>query len=183
MAGNDDLIARLHNAERAQFRARDWTWMPIHNADARKLFMEAATTLAEQAATIERLEERCAAYKGQVKAGAAEIERLKAGKEAAATEIVRLVKERDEAHANHQWAQARLDAAEARAETAERDLAEARAEVGRKDAALRRADQFITNGIELGFIRMPAAGTPDPAHETPGIIRAALAKGGENGDA
>lgn len=61
----------------------------------------------------------------------ATIERLKAGKEAAATEIVRLVKERDEAHANHQWAQARLDHAEARAETAERERDEARAEVER----------------------------------------------------
>lgn len=44
--------------------------------------------------------------------------------------------------------------------------------------ALRRADQFITNGIEFGFIRMPDAGTPDPAHETPGIIHAALRKAG-----
>ncbi len=70
---------------------------------------------------------------------------------------------------------------EARATTAERDLAEARAEVERKDAALRRADQFITNGIELGFIRMPGASTPDPAHETPSIIRAALTAKGEPG--
>lgn len=37
----------------------------------------AATALADRDATIERLEERCAAYKGQVEAGAAEIERLK----------------------------------------------------------------------------------------------------------
>ena len=43
------------------------------------------------------------------------------------------------------------------------------------EAALRCADQFITNGIELGYIRMPDAGTPDSAHKTPGIIRAALA--------
>lgn len=41
--------------------------------------------------------------------------------------------------------------------------------------ALRRADQFITNGVELGFIRMPDASTPDTAHETPEIVRAALA--------
>lgn len=40
--------------------------------------------------------------------------------------------------------------------------------------ALERADQFITNGVDLGFIRMPDADTPDPALETPGIIRAAL---------
>lgn len=40
--------------------------------------------------------------------------------------------------------------------------------------ALEAADQFITNGIELGFIRMPSPDTPDPAHKTPEIIRAAL---------
>lgn len=43
-------------------------------------------------------------------------------------------------------------------------------------AALRRAEQFISNGIELGFIRMPDASTPDPAHDTPRIIRAAISK-------
>lgn len=42
--------------------------------------------------------------------------------------------------------------------------------------ALRKADQFIANGIELGFIRMPDADTPDPAHKTPEIVRAAIAK-------
>ena len=42
--------------------------------------------------------------------------------------------------------------------------------------ALKTADQFITNGMELGFIRMPDAATPDSAHETPGIVRAAIAK-------
>ena len=40
--------------------------------------------------------------------------------------------------------------------------------------ALKKADHFITNGIELGFIRMPDADTPDTAHETPGIVRAAI---------
>lgn len=43
-------------------------------------------------------------------------------------------------------------------------------------AALRKADQFISNGIDLGYIRMPDAGTPDSAHETPPMIRAAIAK-------
>ena len=43
------------------------------------------------------------------------------------------------------------------------------------EAALRCADQFITNGIELGYIRMPDADTADTAHETPVIIRVALA--------
>lgn len=41
--------------------------------------------------------------------------------------------------------------------------------------ALQQADQFITNGIELGFIRLPDADCPDPAHATPGAIKAALA--------
>ena len=41
--------------------------------------------------------------------------------------------------------------------------------------ALKAADQFITNGIELGYIRMPEADCPDTAHETPGKIRAAIA--------
>lgn len=43
-------------------------------------------------------------------------------------------------------------------------------------AALRKAEQFIRNGIELGYIRMPDAGTPDSAHNTPPMIRAAIAK-------
>lgn len=42
--------------------------------------------------------------------------------------------------------------------------------------ALQRANQFITNGIELGYIRMPDADLQDPASETPGIIRKALKK-------
>src|SRR5438309_136543 len=32
-------------------------------------------------------------------------------------------------------------------------------------AALKAANQFITNGIELGYIRMPDASTPDSAHD------------------
>lgn len=43
-------------------------------------------------------------------------------------------------------------------------------------AALRKAEQFIANGIDLGFIRMPDADTPDPAHEALPTIRAAIAK-------
>lgn len=42
--------------------------------------------------------------------------------------------------------------------------------------ALARAEQFIANGIELGYIRMPDADTPDTAHETPKILRALIAK-------
>jgi Lar family restriction alleviation protein len=41
--------------------------------------------------------------------------------------------------------------------------------------ALQIARLFIRNGIELGFIRMPDADTPDPAHDTLPMIDAALA--------
>lgn len=41
-------------------------------------------------------------------------------------------------------------------------------------AALEKARQFIVNGVELGFIRMPDDSTPDPAHETLPAIEAAL---------
>lgn len=56
---------------------------------------------------------------------------------------------------------------QARAESAEQENKRLR-------AALERADQFITNGIDLGFIRMPDRGSDDPALETPDIVRAAL---------
>jgi hypothetical protein len=42
--------------------------------------------------------------------------------------------------------------------------------------ALKAAEQFISNGIEVGFIRMPDADTPDPAHNTLPAVRAAIAK-------
>ena len=42
--------------------------------------------------------------------------------------------------------------------------------------ALEKANQFITNGVEFGYIRMPNSDCPDAAHETPDIIRAAIAK-------
>lgn len=58
-------------------------------------------------------------------------------------------------------------AAEERAESAEQDNKRLR-------EALKRADQFITNGIDLGFIRMPDPGSDDPALETPEIVRSAL---------
>lgn len=43
-------------------------------------------------------------------------------------------------------------------------------------AALKRAQTFIRNGVELGFIKMPDLYTPDPAHDTPQIIDNILAK-------
>jgi hypothetical protein len=41
--------------------------------------------------------------------------------------------------------------------------------------ALRSAQRFIRNGVEFGYIRMPDADCPDPAHDTPKNIDAALA--------
>lgn len=43
-------------------------------------------------------------------------------------------------------------------------------------AALKAARQFIVNGTELGFIRMPEAETPDPAHDTLLMIERAIAE-------
>ncbi len=39
--------------------------------------------------------------------------------------------------------------------------------------ALAAAEQFIVNGVELGYIRMPAPQTPDSAHDTLPMIRRA----------
>ncbi|WP_343499205.1 hypothetical protein [Achromobacter denitrificans] len=41
-------------------------------------------------------------------------------------------------------------------------------------AALESAQRFIRNGVEFGYVRMPDADTPDPAHQTPGLIDAAI---------
>jgi hypothetical protein len=43
-------------------------------------------------------------------------------------------------------------------------------------AVLKRVNEFIRNGIALGFIRMPDQNTPDTAHEVPEAVRAVLAK-------
>ncbi|WP_395601178.1 hypothetical protein AB4P95_30165 (plasmid) [Pseudomonas sp. A1437] len=43
-------------------------------------------------------------------------------------------------------------------------------------AALKAARQFIVNGTELGFIHMPEAETPDPAHGTLPMIECAIAE-------
>lgn len=40
--------------------------------------------------------------------------------------------------------------------------------------ALRAAKQFIANGVELGYIRMPDSDSPDPAHEVPKLIDEAI---------
>lgn len=49
-----------------------------------------------------------------------------------------------------------------------------------KIRALKAAKQFIENGLEMGFIRMPDASTPDTAHDTLPMIIAAL--GRQSGD-
>ena len=50
------------------------------------------------------------------------------------------------------------------------------AEVPAMVAALRGAKQFIENGIEFGFIRMPDADTPDAAHDMLPTINAILSR-------
>lgn len=52
------------------------------------------------------------------------------------------------------------------------------AEVVRLREALMVAEQFISNGIELGYIRMPDPETPDTAHITLPMIRRMLGEGG-----
>lgn len=67
----------------------------------------------------------------------------------------------------------------------EKQLREARADLDRQQrasetvrvqalAALESAQRFIRNGVEFGYVRMPDADTPDPAHRTPGLIDAAI---------
>jgi len=120
----------------------------------------------------------------RIEADAAEMER----KDARIAELERIAAARkhkrdvtstalNRSHAGIEHWKARATAAEAERDALRRD-------VKRKDDALVRADQFITNGIAFGFIRMPDASTPDPAHETPEIVRAALrpAKGGRDGE-
>lgn len=54
------------------------------------------------------------------------------------------------------------------------DYARLEQECERLRQALVHAKHFISNGIDLGFIRMPDADTPDPAHDTLTIIIADL---------
>ena len=70
---------------------------------------------------------------------------------------------------------AAITEAEAEIERLTRERDAALAKVERMDEALVLAEQFITNGVDLGYIRMPDIGTPDPAHLTLPAIRAARA--------
>ena len=92
--------------------------------------------------------------------------------------LVALMAERDEARRNARaWQSAAHTAGQYREQ--ERSRAErAEAERDRLRGALIRAKGFIVNGVELGFIRMPDPGTPDPAHETLPAIIAALKEAG-----
>ncbi|KXV23868.1 hypothetical protein AD942_11080 [Gluconobacter japonicus] len=58
------------------------------------------------------------------------------------------------------------------------NVAALEARVKALEGVLQKADEFVTNGIEFGYIRMPDADTPDTALATPGIIRAALTREG-----
>ena len=54
------------------------------------------------------------------------------------------------------------------------ELVDLRASLVERDALLKRTLQFVINGVELGYIRMPDADTPDPAHDLVPMIDAAL---------
>lgn len=52
-----------------------------------------------------------------------------------------------------------------------------RAQLAKRDALLRLARQFVVNGVDLGYIHMPDADTPDPAHDLVPKIDATLSAG------
>lgn len=55
-------------------------------------------------------------------------------------------------------------------------------ECERLRTAAKHAVQFISNGVELGYIKMPDQDTPDPAHNTLLMLKVAIAQQ-EKGDA
>lgn len=140
MAETDDIVARLRDAERAQCWYASGRWGPVHNADTRRLFSEAATALTKRDEKIERLTRELAEARSDLETAAKDAEYLLPAKVAA-----------------------------------ERDLAEARAEVERKDAALAGLVDACDTIQEDGWM---VAG-PHALREA----RAALAKGGADGDA
>lgn len=54
-----------------------------------------------------------------------------------------------------------------------------RAQLAELGALLRLARQFVVNGVDLGYIQMPDADTPDPAHDLVPKIDAALSASAE----
>lgn len=61
----------------------------------------------------------------------------------------------------------------------EQDISELEREKGELVGALKMAEQFISNGVEFGYIRMPDKDTPDSAHQTLPLIRGMITKHGE----
>lgn len=54
-----------------------------------------------------------------------------------------------------------------------------RAQLAKAHGLLRLARQFVVNGVDLGYIQMPDADTPDPAHDLVPKIDAALSASAE----
>ncbi|MFG1302116.1 hypothetical protein V5F49_20210 [Xanthobacter sp. V3C-3] len=172
MPGSDDLVARLHNAERHEFQATALQRVPVHRSDARKLFIEAASALASRDKEIERLrdlfrvdgEQHAAHVKGLTERHEARITKYADAVAEQRALAATATRDRDEAiREMSEWAkkageaEGRLKASEwpdvvegwrERAETAERERDEARAEVERLRNALEpfaRADRAIGN--------------------------------------
>jgi hypothetical protein len=61
---------------------------------------------------------------------------------------------------------------------AKHDIAALAYQNGKMLAALNAAKQFIENGVEMGFIRMPDKRTPDSAHDTLPAIEDAIRTAG-----
>jgi hypothetical protein len=59
------------------------------------------------------------------------------------------------------------------------ELVDLRARLAERDALLKLARQFVVNGVDLGYIRMPDCDTPDPAHDLLPMIDAALSASAE----
>ncbi len=73
-----------------------------------------------------------------------------------------------------------IDAASLKINALQQHLTAADERVDVLEGLLRLSRQFVVNGIDLGYIRMPEANTPDPAHDLVPKIDAALkpAEGG-----
>lgn len=59
------------------------------------------------------------------------------------------------------------------------EAATLRTQLAERDALLGLARQFVVNGVDLGYIHMPDAETPDPAHDLVSKIDAALSASAE----
>ena len=130
MNETDDIMARL----------RDLISTSEFAVDA------AVGTIEAQAAHITRLEERCAAYKGQVEAGAAEIKEEGAENARLWAENQQLL----DLHARQELRHVDAMAVEhARAEAAEREAAALKEEVGRLREALEKISYWIRHELPI----------------------------------